>query len=198
MAEQQYVSWTRMEDGTAEDWALLEEKERAFNADHVDRVLAQLKMLDVDWGGYRVTRYEHSLQSATLAYRDGADEEMVVAALLHDIGDILSPYNHSEAAAALLKPYVSERVHWIIKHHGLFQGYYYNHFLGGDRNARDMHKDHPFYQDCIYFCANYDQNAFDPDYDTQPLEFFEPMVRRVLATPKFGHLELGNEPQAAE
>lgn len=198
MAEQQYVSWTRMEDGTAEDWAFLDEKERAFNADHVDRVLTQLKMLDVDWGGYRVTRYEHSLQSATRAYRDGADEEMVVAALLHDIGDILSPYNHSEAAAALLKPYVSERVHWVIKHHGLFQGYYYNHFFGGDRHARDMHKDHPFYQDCVDFCAKYDQNAFDPDYDTEPLEFFEPMVRRVLATPKFGHLELGNEPKAAE
>jgi predicted HD phosphohydrolase len=190
MAEQEYVAFTRMEDGTAEDYRLLMEKEDAFNADHVDRVLAHLKLLDVDWGGYRVTRYAHSLQSATLAERDGASEEMIVAALLHDIGDILSPYNHSEAAAALLKPYVSERVHWIVKHHGLFQGYYYNHFLGGDRHQRDRFKDHPWYADCVYFCQHYDQNAFDPDYDTLPLAHFEPMVRRVFGAPRFGHLEL--------
>ncbi|MDW3204920.1 MAG: HD domain-containing protein [Alphaproteobacteria bacterium] len=195
----EYVGWTRMEDGTKEDWELLCRLEDAFNADLVDRILTQLRSLDVDWGGYRVTRYVHSLQSATLAHRDGADEELVVAALLHDIGDILSPYNHSEMAAAMLKPFVSDKTHWIVKHHGLFQGYYYDHFLGGDRNARDRYKDHPYYEDCVYFCQNYDQNAFDPDYDTLPLEFFEPMVRRVMAQSKFGHQELGStKPQAAE
>ena len=189
-----YVSWTKMEDGTKEDWDFLCEKEEAFNADLVDRILTQLKSLDVDWGGYRVTRYEHSLQSATLAYRDGAEEEMVVAALLHDIGDIIAPYNHSELAAAMLKPYVSERTHWIVKHHGLFQGYYYNHFLGGDRNARDRFRDHPHYAATVHFCANYDQNAFDPEYDTLTLDFFEPMVRRIFRQPK-GHLELDAERQ---
>jgi len=183
------VSWTRMEDGTKEETEFLMELEAEFNADAVDRVLAHLKMLDVDWGGYRINRYQHGLQSATRAHRDGADEEMVAAALLHDIGDIVSPYNHSEMAAAALRPFVSERVYWIIKHHGLFQGYYYNHHLGGDRNARDRYKDHPWYDDCVYFCHHYDQNAFDPDYDTEPLEFFEPMVRRVMAKPR-GHLEL--------
>lgn len=194
-----YVGWTKMEDGTKEDWDLLCRLEDEFNADLVDRILTQLRSLDVDWGGYRVTRYVHSLQSATLAHRDGADEELVVAALLHDIGDILSPYNHSEMAAAMLKPFVSDKTHWIVKHHGLFQGYYYDHFLGGDRNARDRFKDHPYYDDCVYFCQNYDQNAFDPDYDTLPLEFFEPMVRRVMAQSKFGHQELGStNPQAAE
>ena len=167
----------------------LEEK---FNVDLVDRLLAHLKMLDVDWGGYKINRYQHSLQSATLAHRDGADEEMVVAALFHDIGDIISPYNHSQLAAAILRPYVSERVHWIINNHGLFQGYYFNHHLGGDRNARDKYKDHPWYDDCAYFCQNYDQNAFDPDYDTEPLSFFEPMVRRVFAQPN-GHLELAGD-----
>lgn len=188
----EYVSWTRMEDGTQEDWDLLCKLEEEFNADLVDRLLAQLKSLDVDWGGYRITRYAHSLQSATLAHRDGADEETVVAALLHDIGDILSPYNHSELAAAILKPFVSEKTHWIVKYHALFQGYYYDHFLGGDRNARDRFKDHPYYEDCIYFCQNYDQNAFDPDYENLPLEFFEPMVRRVFAQSKFGHQELSS------
>ncbi len=188
----EYVNWTRMEDGTQEDWDLLCRLEEKFNEDLVDRILAQLKSLDVDWGGYRVTRYVHSLQSATLAHRDGADEEMVVAALLHDLGDILSPYNHSELAAAILKPFVSDKVHWIVKYHALFQGYYYDHFLGGDRNARDRFKDHPYYEDCVYFCQNYDQNAFDPDYDTLPLEFFEPMVRNVFAKSKFGHSELSS------
>lgn len=183
------VNWTRMEDGTKEEFEQLVELEEAFNADLVDRILAHLKLLDVDWGGYKINRYQHSLQSATLAHRDGADEEMVVAALLHDIGDIISPYNHSQLAAAILRPYVSERVHWIIDKHGLFQGYYYNHHLGGDRHARDKFKDHLWYDDCAYFCQNYDQNAFDPDYDTESLSFFEPMVRRVFAQPK-GHLEL--------
>ena len=158
------------------------------------RLFSQLKAMDVDHGGLRVTRMVHSLQSATLAHRDGADEEMVVAALLHDIGDIIAPCNHSDLAAAVLKPYVSERVHWIVQHHGLFQGYYFHHHLGGDRFARERLKDHPWYDDCVYFCHNYDQNAFDPNYDTLPLEFFEPIVRRVFERTSFQHQEV----QAAE
>ena len=193
----EYVSWTRMEDGTKEDYALLDRLEKKQNANLVDRLLTHLKAMDVDWGGYLITRYDHSLQSATLAYRDGADEEMVVAALLHDIGDELSPYNHSEMAASILKPFVSEKTHWIIKYHGLFQGYYYDHHLGGDRNARDMFKDHPYYDDCVYFCYNYDQNAFDPEYENLPLEFFEPMVRRVISESKFGHRELDSSSSVA-
>lgn len=186
------VDWTAMEDGTKESWEFLLKKEEEFNADHVDRVLNHLKMLDVEWGGYRVNRYVHSLQSATRAERDGADEDVIVAALFHDIGDILSPYNHSEMAAAVLKPFVSEKTYWIVKHHALFQGYYYDHFLGGDRNARDRFKDHPYYEDCVHFCAAYDQNSFDPDYDTLPLEHFEPLVRKVFAKSKYGHMELSS------
>ena len=185
----EYVSWTRMEDGTPEDYVLLERCEKAFNDGLVDRLLGQLKAMDVDFGGYPVTRLGHSLQSATRAHRDGADEEMVVAALLHDIGDIIAPYNHSDLAAAVLKPYVSERVRWIVQHHGLFQGYYFHHHLGGDRHARERFKDHPWYDDCVYFCHNYDQNAFDPAYDTLPLAFFEPILRRVFSRATFQHLE---------
>ncbi len=92
-----------------------------------------------------------------------------------------------------MKPYVSKRVHWIVANHCIFQGYYYNHYLGGDRNARDRFKDHPWYDDCVYFCHNYDQNAFDPDYETKPLEFFEPMVRRLFAN-QAKHIELNLEP----
>ena len=185
-----YVSWTRMEDGTVEDYALLDRCEQAYNNGLVDRLLGQLESMDVDFGGYRVTRLGHSLQSATLAHNDGADDEMVVAALLHDIGDVIAPYNHSDLAAAVLKPYVSERVQWIVRHHGLFQGYYFHHHLGGDRNARDRLKDHPWYDDCVYFCHSYDQNAFDPRFDTRPLAFFEPVVRRVFSRAPFRHQEI--------
>jgi len=187
-----YVDWTRMEDGRKEEFDLIMELEEKINVDLVDRVLTHLKLLDVDWGGYRINRYQHSLQSATRAYNDGADDEMIVAALLHDIGDIISPYNHGELAAAILKPYVSERIHWIVANHATFQGYYYNHHLGGDRNVRNRFKDHPWYDDCVYFCRHYDQNAFDPDYDTKPLEFFEPYVQRLFRG-KNKHLELNLE-----
>ena len=186
----EYVNWTRMEDGVQEDWNLLFELEEQANADLVERVLTHLKLLDVNWGGYRINRYQHSLQSATMAERDGCDEEMVVAALLHDMGVIISPYNHSEFAAAILRPYVSEKTYWIIKHHGLFQSYYYNEYLGGDPGARDRFKDHPHYQACVDFCHKYDQNAFDPDYDTLPLEHFIPAVKRVFSRQTESHLEL--------
>ena len=130
---------------------------------------------------YQITRLEHSLQSATRAERDGADDETVVCALLHDIGDVLAPANHSEVAAALLAPYVSEKNHWIVKHHGLFQGYYWFQFMGEDRNARDRYRDHEHYQACVDFCANWDQPSFDPDYDTLPLEHFETRIRELFA-----------------
>ena len=178
------VSFTRMDEGTKEDYELLAADEAAEIAAFPDRLLSWLREMDAP-GPYPVTRFEHSLQSATRAYRAGEDEEMVVAALLHDVGDVLGPANHSEVAAAVLRPYVSERVYWIIKQHGLFQGYYYNHHLGGDRNARDRFLGHEWYEDTARFCADYDQVSFDPDYDSQPLEFFEPMVRRVLAKSRY-------------
>lgn len=175
------VSFINMADGTREEYEFLESHEQAYIAELPDRVLAALRRLDDSIGGYKVTRLGHSLQSATRAHRAGESEEMVIAALLHDIGDDLAPHSHSELAAAVLRPYVSDKTYWIIKHHGLFQMYYYAHHLGGDRHARDRFKDHPWYEDTVAFCENYDQNCFDPDYDTLPLEFFEPMLRRVMA-----------------
>ncbi|MER5431848.1 HD domain-containing protein [Streptomyces sp. NPDC002588] len=174
------VSFTRMSDGTAEDYALLSEIEAAELERFPEKVLGWLRSMDVD-SGYRITRLEHCLQSATRAHRAGQDEETVVCALLHDIGDVLAPANHSEVAAALLRPYVSEKNYWIVRHHGLFQGVYYFHHIGGDPHARDEYRDHPNYQATVDFCADYDQNCFDPDYEWEPLEFFEPMVRRVLS-----------------
>jgi len=176
------VSFTAMENGTREDYELLDKIEEAQMSDFAGRVLGWLKTMD-DETGYQITRLEHSLQAATRAHRAGEDEETVVCTLLHDVGDYLAPANHSEVAAAVLRPYVSEKNYWIVKHHGLFQGVYYFQFIGADPNARDKFKDHPHYQATVDFCANYDQNSFDPDYKWEPLEFFEPMVRRVLAKP---------------
>ena len=182
-------TWTTMEDASKEDFLAVMDYEEEFNADLVNRIIAMLKLLDEEWTPYPVNRYQHSLQSATRAYEDGADEETVVAALIHDIGDILSPYNHGELAAAMVRPYMSEKTCWILEHHCVFQGYYYNHYLGGDRNAREKYKDNPYYEDCKYFCHNYDQNSFDPDYPTKPLAFFEPMLQRVFVNNN-GHMEL--------
>ncbi len=179
------VAFTSMAEGTREDYELLERLEAKFAAGAADRVLTQLRGLADSLSGYRVDRLEHSLQCATRAYRDGADEEMVVAALLHDVGDLLSPHNHSELAAAVLRPYVSERAYWIVRHHGLFQSYYYAHHTGGDRHARDAYREHPWYQDAVDFCHRWDQPSFDPDYPSLPLDFFAPMVRRIFARAPF-------------
>ena len=178
----QKVSFTEMSKGTKEEYEYLDKLEQQYIDNLPERLIAALKRLDIP-SGYEITRLQHSLQSATRAYRAGESEEMVVAALLHDIGDDLAPCSHSEMAAAVLRPFVSEKTYWIVKHHGLFQMYYYAHHLGGDRNARDCHKNHKWYEDAVYFCENYDQNCFDPDYDTLPLEFFEPMLWHVCSKP---------------
>ena len=175
------VKFTQMKDGTKEDYDLLSKYEEKFSKDLPDRVLEALKNLDSSVDGYQVTRLEHSLQSATRAEKDGADEEMVVATLIHDIGDNLAPHNHSQLVASVLRPYVSEKIYWIILHHGIFQEYYYAHHIGGDRNARDKFKDHPYYQDAIDFCEKWDQKSFDPNYESYSLEYFEPKVRKLFS-----------------
>ena len=175
------VSFRRMEDGTREDYLLLEESERRYAESLGERVLESLGKLDHSLYGYPVSRLQHSLQAATRAARDGADDELTVAALLHDIGDELAPYNHSEMAAAILRPYVRPEVAWIVEHHGLFQNYYYVHHMGGDRYARDRLRDHPWYEACVHFCAAWDQCSFDPDYPHERLEYFAPLVHRIFA-----------------
>lgn len=172
-----------MTEGTQEDWSLISSEYMAFARDLPDRVLAHLKLLDGDFGGFPVDRLQHSLQTATRAHRDGRDEAYVVMALLHDIGDTLGTYNHPEVAASIIKPFVSEEVHWICQNHGAFQGHYYFHYVGMDRNIRERFRGNPYFEACAEFCEKYDQAAFDPDYDSEPLEFFEPMLRRVMARP---------------
>lgn len=179
------VSFTRMADGTREDYELIEQADAELAARLPDRLLRELEALRDTMGCLQVTRLEHSLQSATRAHSDGRSEEYVVAALLHDIGDELAPFTHGEMVAAILKPYVSPDICWIVSHHGVFQEYYSAHLLGGDRHVRDRYRDHPCYQACVEFCELYDQNCFDPEYDALPLEFFEPLLRRVVAERRY-------------
>jgi predicted HD phosphohydrolase len=177
------VSFRRMQDGTSEDYELLGRLERDYALALPDRVLGALSKLDHSLQGYRVSRLGHSLQTATRALEAGADEELIVAALIHDIGDELAPYNHSEIAAGILRPYVRPEVTWIVEQHGLFQTYYFAHHYGGDREARERFREHPWYQACKDFCADWDQCSFDPDYPTKPLSEFEPLVRKILGRP---------------
>lgn len=180
------VTFTQMRDGTREEYEFLHGLERQYIDALPERILAALQQLDDGLAGYRVTRLDHSLQSATRAERDGADIEWVVAALVHDIGDGLAPSNHSQFAAAIIRPYVRDEVTWVVNMHGLFQQHYYGHHVGLDPDAREAYRDHPWFESCERFCERWDQAAFDPDYPTESLEHFEPMVREVFTRPAFG------------
>ena len=178
------VNFTRMEDSTREEYEFLDTLEKQYCDGLAGRLLNALRQLEHSLSGSKVTRLEHVLQGATRAHRAGESDEMILAVLLHDIGDELAPHSHSEMGAAVLRPFVSEKIYWIVKHHGLFQMFYYAHFFGGDQNARDKFKQHRWYQAAVDFCHRYDQNCFDPDYDSESLEFFEPMLRKLVASPR--------------
>ena len=173
-----------MAEGTVEDWRAIGVAAAGFNRAHGDRLISALKELGEDEGGFAVNRLEHSLQTATRAFRDGRDEEYVVCALMHDVGDLMGPANHAEIGAMIMKPYVSEANHWMMDKHGIFQGYYFFHHIGLDRDMREQFRGHPHFEYCAQFCHLYDQNSFEPTYDTLPLEAFESMLRRVVAKPK--------------
>lgn len=178
-----HARFHHMKDGTPEDWQIIAQSFGQFARGLPDRILAHLKLLEGDFGGFPVDRLTHCLQTATLAHRDGQDEEYVVCALLHDIGDTLGSYNHADVAAVLLEPFVSEANLWMIKHHAIFQGYYFFHYLGMDRDMRNQYRDHPHFKRTIEFVSKYDSPAFDPDGEVLPLSFFEPMVQRIFAKP---------------
>ncbi|MEM6461755.1 MAG: HD domain-containing protein [Pseudomonadota bacterium] len=176
------VRFRQMKDGTRQDYELLAEREKPYHALTADRVLAELERQGEDTlSGYRITRLQHGLQSATRACRDGADIDWIVGALLHDVGDGLAPQNHDRFSAEVIRPFVREEVAWVIEHHGIFQMQYYAHHYGWDCDARNRFRDHPCFQSCADFCERWDQASFDPDYETEELAFFEPMVRELFA-----------------
>jgi predicted HD phosphohydrolase len=177
-------TFTNMKDSTREDWQVISSEFVPFAKALPDRVITHLKLLEGDFGGFPVDRYTHSLQTATRALRDGRDDEYVVAALLHDIGDTLGAFNHPDIGAAILKAFVSDAVHWMVQYHGIFQGYYFFHHLDMDRNMREQFAGHEHYTQTAEFCELYDAPAFDRQALTLPIAEFEPMLRRVLAKPR--------------
>jgi len=178
------ATFKSMQESTRGDWQLIGGEFRQFAGGLPVRVIKHLQILEGDYGGFPVDRYTHSLQTATRALRDGRDEEYVVCALLHDIGDTLGSFNHPDIAAAILKPFVSEANHWMVQHHGIFQGHYFFHHIGLDRDMRDNFKSHPHYERTAEFCALYDNPAFDPKAETLPISEFTPMLQRLMAEPK--------------
>lgn len=174
------ATFTAMDHSTAEEWAVIAAEHDKLVDGLADQILAHLRLLDGDFGGFAVDRLTHSLQTAARAEADGRDDAYLVSALVHDIGDTLAPSNHPDVAAAILKAWVPEPYHWMVQHHGIFQGYYFWHHLGGDRDAREAFRDHEHFELTAEFCARYDQVAFDPDYPTPPLEHYEPLLRDVF------------------
>lgn len=187
------VSFRQMKDGTEAEYLFLSRLERDHIRQLPDRILRALRDLDDGLDGYRVTRLAHSLQTATRAEADGVDEEMIAGALIHDLGDSLAPENHSNYAAEIIRPYVRAEVTWVVEHHGLFQKVYYAHFFGEDPELRAAYRDHPCYESCVRFCERWDQAAFDPDYPTQPLEHFAPLVRRIFSRQAFDPAIIGRK-----
>lgn len=175
------VKFTQMKDGDLEDYRMLAGHETEYAAGTSERLLKAMVDLDDSLSGYKITRLGHSLQAATRAYRDGADVDWVVSALLHDIGDMYAPYNHDEYAATIIRPFVREQCSWVVEKHGDFQLLYYGHYVGANPNKRDQHRENPYFDDCAKFCEQWDQSSFDPGYPTETLEFFTPMVKEVFA-----------------
>jgi len=178
------ATFRAMSEGTQEDWNAIATSQLEFYPGLADRVTAHLRLLDGDFGGFAVDRLTHSLQTATRAYRDNRDDEYVACALLHDIGDTLGSYNHADIGAAIVKPFVDEPYHWMVDKHAIFQGYYFFHYLGLDRNMREQFAGHEHYDLCAEFCEVYDQPAFDPDYPTMSLDEFAPLLETFFASPK--------------
>ena len=174
------VNFTQMKDGSKEDYLLLDKHDKKYIEGTADRLLKFMSGLNSTLEGYKISRLEHSLQTATRALNDKAVDEMIVAALFHDIGDELAPLNHSEYAAAVLKPYVSEKTRWIVEKHGEFQMYYYAHHLGGNRNQREKYRGHKYYQETMDFCEKWDQKSFDPNFKSLSLKEFEPFVKKIF------------------
>jgi len=178
------AQFKKMSESTKQDWELIRAQQAEFGAKLPDRILQHMRLLDGDYGGFPVDRLQHSLQTAELAANDGRDEEYIVCALLHDIGDSLGTTNHPDVAATILEPFISEANYWMIKHHGIFQGVNFFHHLGLDRNMRDQFKDHEHYARTEEFINKYDDPAFNNEHPKLDLETYEPMVRRVFAAPK--------------
>ncbi len=179
------VGFTAMKDGTVEDYLIIKENDQKTAKELPSRLIEHLKEMEKDDGAYKINRLEHVLQCATRAMRDGAEDDWVVAALLHDIGDMLAPFTHGQVAAEILRPFVSEEVEWVVRHHGTFQMFYNKSLNEADRNLRERYTDHPYYQSAVDFCEKWDQCSFDPEFQSEKLEVFVPIINRVFSRSPF-------------
>ena len=186
-----------MTEGTKADWDIIASVAADFDQALPDRALDHLRALAHTTSGFAIDRLTHSLQTTARAERDGRDDEYLLCALFHDVGDLLCSYNHPDIGAAMVKPFVSERNHWMVAKHGIFQGYYFFHHLGLDRDVREQYRDHPWFDHTAEFCAEYDQPSFDPAYDTPPLEHYEPLVRSMMRAPWRSTAEADEAPTAS-
>jgi predicted HD phosphohydrolase len=185
MPQEKTVSFTSMKEGTIEDFEIIAANDEQTAKELPNRLIAHLQEMAKDDGAYKISRLEHVLQCATRTQRDNADDDWVIAALLHDIGDVLAPFTHGQVAGEILRPFVKEEVAWVVSHHGTFQMFYNLSLPDNQRNSREKYRDHPYYQSAIDFCENWDQCSFDPAYATENLEFFVPLIRRVFARVPF-------------
>ena len=179
------VNFTEMKNVSKEDYELLEKFEKNFERQTADRIINYLSKQTTTLEGYKITRLEHSLQAATRAFKNNESDEMIVATLLHDIGDGLAPQNHDRMSAEVIRPFVREEVSWVVEHHGIFQMIYYAHHYGWDKNARDKFKDNIYFQTCADFCERWDQKSFDPEYENKDLDFFKPLIKEVFSRPPY-------------
>ena len=189
--QEKTVKFVEMKDGDKEDYLLLQKLEKPYLKMTPNRIIEELERQgDVSLEGYKITRLEHGLQSGTRALRDGADLDWIIGALLHDIGDGLAHQNHDRMSAEVVRPYVREEVSWVVEHHGIFQMIYYAHHYGWDKNARDRFKDNIYFKSCSDFCERWDQSCFDPNYNSEPLDTFEPIIKEVFSRKAYDPLVL--------
>ena len=179
------VSFTAMKDGSAEDFLIIQSNDEVTAAELPERIIEHLKEMGKDDGAYKISRLDHVLQCATRASRDGADEDWVIAALLHDIGDVLAPFTHGQVAAEILRPFVRDEVYWVVRNHGIFQMYYNKSLSAEERNSRERFRDHPYFQSAVDFCEKWDQCSFDPEYSQYELSYFIPVIRKIFTRKPF-------------
>ncbi len=179
MADTSTTTFTRMDESTAEQWSRIGAATNANQGRVADAILGLLGALGDITDEFATDQLTHCLQTATRAERAGADDEVVFASLCHDIGKAISVPNHPAIAAEIIKPYVRDDVYHMIRTHQDFQGRHYYHHFGGDPTLREQYRSEPWFDLTERFADEWDQTSFDPDYDTLPLEHFEPLVRRL-------------------
>jgi len=178
------MSFTRMDQGKTEDWMVIAKAVGERQATMPQIIKAMLLQLEAQVDGFAVNQLVHALQTATRAEREGAGEEMIVAALCHDLGKVISVENHPAIAAEILRPYVTRETYEIVRTHQDFQGRHYYALMGKDPEARRQYENEAWYAMACKFTDEWDQAAFDPAYDTLPFAHFEPMIERVFAAPR--------------